>query len=656
MGKSKPKKRQRDAVSHDEVSGYAQTETLFKSNLFKLQTTELLREVTPPYGLPLAKLEAALRRLRAEMSALPGAELSWARGAAGATASHEHLTHLGLRGEAVRFAWAAPAKVDLVGSYLLRTAAAPELNVDMAVQLPTSTFLEKDYLDERYVDKRLLYLAHLGAELERATGVAAVRFAVLPHQSHHWPVLELTLRDPDGSSVGFDGWTVRVLPCVAADAFPAAKLRPQRCNLRGAGALPSAAYNNLVRLESGYSASLGLLHATFSRDTSGALREAAVLLKVWLRQRTARQSGSPTGFQLSLLLVHLLSTRAITLQMGAYHVLRIALKYLASTALATTPIVLPPAVKAAAAEPDEAATAEAVAAFAAFSPWVVTDAACVYNYGAGVTAGALTELSHWAALSLAALDSAQLDDAASFALLFTRAYAPSLRYDALFTVRLESAGAADAAGVLSLAASVPLSEAAGRVAEVEALLPRGFGARSRLVRAWHPRLEPWALLAPPPAQPASALHVGVWLDAGKAASLVDRGPSPAQEAETAAWLALWGPRSETRRFKDGAIVNAVVWECAPSARHTVLVQSARWLLQRHLGVPAGGVTSSLGGLDGALAAPGGWGLSHTSSVQVTLAFEKLTAAIRRLRDLPLSILSIQPTSASFSHSEEFAPS
>lgn len=38
----------------------------------------------------------------------------------------------------------------------------------------------------------------------------------------------------------------------------------------------------------------------------------------------------------------------------------------------------------------------------------------------------------------------------------------------------------------------------------------------------------------------------------------------------AQFRALWGSRAELRRFKDGAIVEAVVWTTDVSQRHTII--------------------------------------------------------------------------------------
>ena len=79
------------APSHDELHKLRETEALFKSNLFRLQTTELLKEASPAYSsAALQGLEAWVRGLRQALLQLPEAELSWERTAGGASCSHEH--------------------------------------------------------------------------------------------------------------------------------------------------------------------------------------------------------------------------------------------------------------------------------------------------------------------------------------------------------------------------------------------------------------------------------------------------------------------------------------------------------------------------------------------------------------------------------------
>jgi hypothetical protein len=342
-----------------------------------------------------------------------------------------------------------------------------------------------------------------------------------------------------------------------------------------------------------------------------------VLLKVWLCQRFGGQAASPTGFQLCLVLVHLVAVRKLSLQMSSYHMVRVVLSYLKNTDLRIMPIVLPhhgeeevdeeeeeeadegeEAEEGDEGEEDEeeggrvgargggaaaarkaarkAAAAEGVATLGSYFPWVLVDASGSVNYGAGVSAGALVELSKHAAASLDALDARTLGDAQSFEMLLTERRALSTRYDALLHVQLPTADAPPppAAGVLPLPPTTPddpsdgadaaalsggtvsaapsgggAPSVAASVSGLEALLRRGLAERVLHVRVWRAPLAAWNPLAHAAhGVGGGSVFVGLWLDAAKALAVVDRGPSP-NTPSAAAWTSLWGGRSETRRFK-----------------------------------------------------------------------------------------------------------
>lgn len=686
--KQKGQKRPLSAPTNKELAAYSETELLHKSNLFRLQTVELIREVVPKQ---LNSLEAAVRALRTEVMALPPAVLAWecSEEAHGSLprVSHPELQHLRLSNRKMSLSWQPPEHVQLVGSYLLRTVARPALNVDVAIQIPQACLLHKDYLDHRYVDKRMLYLAHLGAQLLRAAEAGGdvtareVGLVWLPHlQDRSWPVLQLTMPGIGG------GWTIRLVPTLAHDAFSPAKLLPDRANLRdrlsahedggvsgdadGGKAASSPEYNNRLALESVYVLALRLLHAKYAADADGNLREATIMLKAWQRQRSSRASGGVSGFQLSLLLVHLLSTRVLSHSMSPYNIFRVVLAFLSKNALESRAIVLPPPPDAEATEETDGSVSPqqslaAATKFGRFFPWVLTDSTLHVNFGAGVTRGALCELRLAAARSIVAMDSAAMDEAVSFAELFTRAQPPFVKYDALFSFELpdaEGARAADvraqnervariaaaaakmargAAGVTSdatrsdaAAASnpdysivTPLSEdvVLGSAAAVESVLSAGLARRARLVRCWREPLARQPLLpssAPTP-DGASTVHVGVILEPALVAGLVDRGPVPGSEG-AAAWSDLWGQKSETRRFKDGAVVHAVVWEADEASRHLIPAQAVRHLLSRHLDVD--GTATSLGALDRALRHESGGGSVSGRPLPVDGAAPKPTLA------------------------------
>ena len=55
------------------------------------------------------------------------------------------------------------------------------------------------------------------------------------------------------------------------------------------------------------------------------------------------------------------------------------------------------------------------------------------------------------------------------------------------------------------------------------------------------------------------MTIGLLLDTDHAFSIVNMGP-PADSPEAAEFHSFWGERSELRRFQDGSINEAVVWE------------------------------------------------------------------------------------------------
>ena len=104
------------APSREEVAGFRETSDLFRSNLFRLQTAELLREVRPAHGEALRPLEGAIRALREALLGVPAAELAYASGKKAPRVSHPELAALRLHGASVQLAFEAPAAIDLVGS------------------------------------------------------------------------------------------------------------------------------------------------------------------------------------------------------------------------------------------------------------------------------------------------------------------------------------------------------------------------------------------------------------------------------------------------------------------------------------------------------------------------------------------------------------
>eukprot|EP00439_Symbiodinium_sp_Y106_P059016 s415_g8.t1 len=162
-----PKKKQKSelfkAPEAAEVVEIARTRNLYKSNLFRLQLEELVKEMTPKKPPP--GLEAALHALRPLLL-----EKLRARDIPADFAQEFPALRFAQRGGAAPSAlrFTAPRRIDVVGSFLLGTYTKEELTVDVAVEMPSDMFRSKervDYLNFRYHDKRAAYLAELHRQL-----------------------------------------------------------------------------------------------------------------------------------------------------------------------------------------------------------------------------------------------------------------------------------------------------------------------------------------------------------------------------------------------------------------------------------------------------------------------------------------------------------
>ena len=166
----------------------------------------------------------------------------------------------------------------------------------------------------------------------------------------------------------------------------------------------------------------------------------------------------------------------------------------------------------------------------------------------------------------------------------------------------------------------------------------------------------WPLHTPPP-QPES-LVVALTVRPRSAARLVDRGPAEAVDAEgAAAFTALWGSKAETRRFADGSIVPAVVWDPPPCQREEVVDCIVSHLATTHgFQAPRSQEVASLPSASGSIerfsqpewaassaadakpGTPGAWRASAAAAVSaLRSASDVLLRALQRAPGMPLKV-------------------
>ena len=171
------------------------------------------------------------------------------------------------------------------------------------------------------------------------------------------------------------------------------------------------------------------------------------------------------------------------------------------------------------------------------------------------------------------------------------------------------------------------------------LISQGLGDRALLVNVQTDSPRPWPITSVrSPASQTPTLLVGLLLNPSHTLRTVDRGPSAGEKAAASKFRDFWGEKAELRRFKDGSIVESLIW--TPSIDEGVLVQILKHVLRRHLGDEASKGLSVLGG-----------SFEHVLPINQTAdplaiyqpvmnAYELLDKQIRTLGAMPLQVLHI----------------
>lgn len=185
------------------------------------------------------------------------------------------------------------------------------------------------------------------------------------------------------------------------------------------------------------------------------------------------------------------------------------------------------------------------------------------------------------------------------------------------------------------------------------------------------------------------------IEASLAMRMVDIGPAADDKTGAAErFRSFWGPKAELRRFQDGKISEAVVWECPPSDRHIIpdkivaYVLSMRHLLHKAPPLPhsspssapreiSASISTTCSCLDASLLQlpPGTSGAkstalgsrggsatildpSHGVSSQrlIESALEALGKQLRSTEGLALKVVGVQPVGAAARQTCTFVPS
>lgn len=446
-----------------------------------------------------------------------------------------------------KVSFAAPAQFNVVGSYVSKTMVKSQSShaIDMIVEMPKEIFQDKDYLDLRYFYKRAYYLAVLAASVRSELGSSLVSVYGNCDGNRLLPILNLTPQDSPSK------YHIRIIPCAPQGWCPVRKLLPTACCIRSPPEVgdsprkPTPYYNSTLKAEGCYSSYLKVLRQ--AEKACPAFKDACILGRVWLLQRGFGGSLSRGGFghfEWAILTALLLKSGGrkgaapLSASFSSTQIFKAVVQYLAAVDLCRKPPVL-------------GSSSDGLDALGDSGP-VILDAARQLNLAykmSACSAFTLQQYARWTQASLADQDADQFDPT-----FIIKADLPLHSYDAL--VRIAQPPDADALDV-----GVHGSAAAQRGEQAVKTLRRALGDRVQLIHlksADSSDEAAWELTSSPPSGP-STLLVGVLFNTANMARQVDQGPSVEDKQAAKEFRKFWGQKAELRRFKDGSILESLIW-------------------------------------------------------------------------------------------------
>ncbi|KAJ3021439.1 hypothetical protein HKX48_008533 [Thoreauomyces humboldtii] len=663
------------APTNDEIQNLKETTDLFKSNLFKLQIDELLGEVKlDQTNSRTTALEKALRTIKGTLDSVDDIPERTLAEVVAAMKKQKIVVPFADPAPPAdtqyKFAFKRPSKVFVVGSYLLKTGTkSPNgTNVDIAVQMPDAVLQDKDTVNYRYFHKRAYYLAVLAAELrnrERELGIK-VEFEAFQGDRRR-PVLVIRSVG-DGSQYDFAklGCVIRILVTIPQTAFPPARLAPARNNVRPSYLNPESAasettadhtptprYNAALLQETAFVAHMNLLH----HHTTSCIgfRDACVLGKVWLNQRGfSAATGGFSGFLFSMVMGYLLRTndkngnRRLGNSFSSYQLLKVTMEYLANHDFRAEPLFMTPDGKPVAEKGFEAE------AFLAAYEVVMVDPSGKINLASGLTGSALDELQFEARRSTALLNDVGNDH--FDALFLQRVDLSHLRFDNAARV----AAVAQPPAAYTTAVELDFQNVHDfLLSHIPKLLKSALTKRATLVSARSAALPSWSCSKDPASHEdlATPITLGFMLDAEHSTAIVEHGPAADDEVAAEAFRAIWGKKSELRRFQNGSILESVVFDSDGTLEQRSLIVSrmVAYLVETHIGVYLKhGLTIWAGQLNKFVRAAG-IEMQATSYQTVMDAFNLFARNLRHLNGLPLSVSQSVPCAEGLRYASVFIP-
>jgi U3 small nucleolar RNA-associated protein 22 len=183
------------------------------------------------------------------------------------------------------------------------------------------------------------------------------------------------------------------------------------------------------------------------------------------------------------------------------------------------------------------------------------------------------------------------------------------------------------------------------------ILREGLSGRVKIIDIKSSDPSSWSITSSGPSVSEESLLVSVVFDPANIDRLVDHGPAAEEKKKAAKFQKFWGGKAELRRFKDGSILESLVWK--PGSTYSIFQDIVTYLISRHFEAEASkGLTFVGESFEKALPSSTATSKHFDALKQAFNSFEK---NIRDLESLPLQLRQLSPTDPQLRYSSINAP-
>ncbi len=707
-------KRKKAKIDSSDIQIARETAELFKSNIFKMQIDELVKEVKLNESR-IKVVEKFLHKLYDSIQDIKSSDkfnLVQASALFDKNTKHPKFQKITIpfadpkpTNINYKFQYAQPKDISLVGSFGLKTGVQLPFNnlVDLNVTIPNELFEKKDYLNYRAFHKRSFYLAYLTKELINSIGTE-LGFLKFHYEYVNGDLLTPSLRidcTPADLANEYNffksKFSVRIITSFPVDAFDFKKLLPDRNSIRiqlpevdtetgeAPQLPPTPIYNASLISNSTYDYYLKVLYK--SKKQVEHFNDACILGRLWLLQRGFKSGSFAHGgfghFEFALLMTLLLKgggldgNKILLSGFSSYQLFKGTIKYLATMDIADEGYLS-----------FHSTTHDTIATHVkyisdGFQVPAIFDKATKLNILWKMSINSYQLLKHEAQITLNLLNNDVKD---TFDCIFLKKNDISyLKYDLNVELpvpkylnnekSLESSHDENSSGVVfSPAEKITFISYENFIKnKLYTILKKGLQEKLKHVsikiidhctneakhisgtRTTVHKRKPDINLS------TSKIHIGLILNQQESEKLVIKGPLNTEAEEAEEFEQFWGDKASLRRFKDSSIHHCVIWEA--SANEPTIYQIIKYLFSLHLdSFVSSKIETSVTHFHEKLPLALLPSATKTSPVNVNsfnnfrASFENLYKVMMSLNDdLPLKIKSLMPASTSFRYTSTLIP-